>query len=153
MENCYTSKDWENYTIRIHALKSSARLVGAMELGADAERLEAAGKEGDISYIEEKHAAAMDKYLKYAEILAPVYEEADGADEEEEKPVADDFLMESIYEGLREAAENMDCDMIDSIMEEIAEYAIPEAEKERFKLVCEKANMFDYEGMIQALTK
>ena len=153
LENCYTSKDWENYTIRIHALKSSARLVGAMELGADAERLETAGKEGDISYIEEKHAATMDKYLKYAEILAPVYEEADGADEEEDKPVADDFLMESIYEGLREAAENMDCDMIDSIMEEIAEYAIPEAEKERFKLVCEKANMFDYEGMIQALTK
>lgn len=34
------SADWHNYTILVHALKGSARLIGATELSAQAARLE-----------------------------------------------------------------------------------------------------------------
>ncbi|MCR4657571.1 MAG: hypothetical protein K5770_15300, partial [Lachnospiraceae bacterium] len=67
------------------------------------------------------------------------------------KPVADEFLMESIYEGLREAAEAMDCDMADEIMKEIEPYAIPDSEIERFKLIREKVDMLDYEGILDLI--
>ncbi|MCR5486264.1 MAG: DegV family EDD domain-containing protein [Lachnospiraceae bacterium] len=154
LEGSFTSGDWENYTIKIHALKSSARLVGAMELGREAELLEAAGKEGNISYIEEHHASVMEDYLHYKEAFAEVFEqEAEGAEEGSGKPEADEFLMESIYEELRDAAENMDCDRIEAALQEIGEYAIPAKEKDRFALVCEKADLLDYEGMLQALEK
>lgn len=150
LENSYSSKDWNNYTIKIHALKSSARLVGAMELGERCEKLEMAGKEGDVQYIEDNHASVMEDYLKLSEELAPAFEEGVSGDNAD-KPVADEFLMESIYDELKNAAESMDCDMIEDIMKEIGEYSIPDAEKEKFALVREKAEMLDYEGMLNIL--
>ncbi|MCR5178066.1 MAG: DegV family EDD domain-containing protein [Lachnospiraceae bacterium] len=152
LERNYSSEDWGSYTIKIHALKSSARLVGAMELGAAAESLEMAGKEGDIAYIRDHHAAVMGDYLKYHEILAPVFAGEGGAEQEEDtRPEADDFLMESIYEELADAAENMDCDRVEAIMKEIGEYRIPDTEKERFEKVRGKAGIFDYEGILSAI--
>ncbi|MCR5790431.1 MAG: DegV family EDD domain-containing protein [Lachnospiraceae bacterium] len=148
LESAYDSEDWETYTIKIHALKSSARLVGALELGEKAERLEKAGKERDISYIREQHAPVMEEFLHYEEILAPLYTQT-GSD----KPVADEFLMEGIYEGLLEAAEAMDCDMVEEILKEIEGYTIPDSESEKFRLVCEKADNLDYDGMKEALKK
>lgn len=41
------------YTIEVHSIKSSIRLIGGVELSALAERLEAAGISGDIEYINE----------------------------------------------------------------------------------------------------
>ena len=61
--------------------------------------------------------------------------------------------MAGIYEGLREAAEAMDCDMVEDIMKEVENYAIPDHEKEKFDRVREKADQLDYDGMIAALTK
>ena len=37
------AEDYENYTIRVHALKSGARLIGATEISELAARLEACG--------------------------------------------------------------------------------------------------------------
>ncbi len=151
LENCYLSGDWENYTIKIHALKSSARLVGAMELGDSAEKLEMAGKGDNIQYIKENHAFVMDEYMSYLEALSPIFDNDKSKDDAPSKPVADEFLMESIYEGLKAAAEDMDSDMIEDILKEIEDYAIPESQKERFDLVLEKADRFDYDGMIEVL--
>jgi len=154
LDRSYSAGDWKNYTIKIHALKSSSRLVGAMKLGDEAESLEMAGKEGDVSYIKEHHTATMERFLKYKEILEEVFPaEKEASDEggDEGKPVADEFLMESIYEELADAAENMDCSRIDDALQEMSGYSIPEDEKERFKLVSEKAGMYDYEGLLDAI--
>ncbi len=156
LDNSFVTEDWDTYTIKIHALKSSARLVGAMELGKKAERLEMAGKERDLSYIRDNHFPAMDEFLSFKETLSPLYEEkpeepAEEAAESTDKPVADEFLMETVYEGLKDAAENGDPDYVNGIMEEIGAYAIPAAEKERFERVREKAEALDYKGIIEAL--
>ncbi|MBQ7588201.1 MAG: DegV family EDD domain-containing protein [Lachnospiraceae bacterium] len=150
LEDAYSSGNWENYTIKIHALKSSARLVGAVELGDCAEKLEMAGKGDNIQYIKENHGFVMDEYLSYLEILAPLFESESRGDSD--KPMADEFLMESIYEELRNAAEEMNSEMIDDIMKEIEEYAIPASEKDKFDLICEKADKFDYDGILEALS-
>ncbi len=149
LENSYTSGDWENYTIKIHALKSSAKLIGALELSDRAQLLENAGKEGNIQYIQEHYASFMEDYQHLGEVLAPVFTKEEG--EEAGRPMADEFLMESIYEGFREAAEAMDCDMVQDIIKEIEAYAIPESEKEKFERILEKANMYDYDGILQVL--
>ena len=147
LEGCYSSEEWENYTIKIHALKSSARLIGALELGDKAERLEMAGKEKDIQYIKDNHASAMEEFLAFKDALAPVFTE------NSDKPEADAFLMESIYEGLGEAAEAMDCDRIEDIMKEIEDYAIPASETEKWNSIREKADALDYDGMLELLRK
>ena len=43
IERYFEAEDWENYTIKVHALKSSARLIGAMNLSDRAKDLEACG--------------------------------------------------------------------------------------------------------------
>ena len=155
LERNYTSGDWENYTIKIHALKSSARLVGALELGDAAEQLEMAGKGNNITYIRENHAPVMEEYLKYREALAPVF--ADYAEEAGEtgssKPLAEDYIIESIYDELRLAADDMDCDKVQAILKEADEYSFPETEVERIKLIHEKAGNYDYDGILEVLDK
>ena len=42
-ERYLREEDWENYTIKVHALKSSARLIGALPLSEAAKQQEALG--------------------------------------------------------------------------------------------------------------
>ena len=46
----------------------------------------------------------------------------------------------------------MDCDMLEDIINEIGAYAIPEAEKERFETVRQKADLYDYDGILEVLS-
>ena len=149
LEEYYLSDDWENYTIKIHALKSSARLVGALELGEDAQLLETAGKENDIGYIRQHHESVMEDYQKIGDGLAFLYEEDPGKDAD--KPVADQALIVDMYEGLRMAAEAMDCDMLEDILNEIDGYLVPDQEKEKFERIRQMADVFDYEGIVRIL--
>ncbi|MBQ6903380.1 MAG: Hpt domain-containing protein, partial [Lachnospiraceae bacterium] len=43
IERSLREEDYDNFTIRVHALKSSARLIGAAEISALAARLEECG--------------------------------------------------------------------------------------------------------------
>ena len=54
IEGFEREKDIKNYTIKVHALKSAARLVGALKLSDDAKYLEACGDKNDIHEIDRK---------------------------------------------------------------------------------------------------
>ncbi len=49
------NKDWDNYRIRIHSLKSSSKMIGAMKLSGEAMTLEYAARDREISVIESRH--------------------------------------------------------------------------------------------------
>ena len=59
------AEDWKNYGTKIHALKSSARLIGAISLSKLAEHLEHAADNGDAPEIKEKHESLMQEYRTY----------------------------------------------------------------------------------------
>ena len=121
-----------------------------MELSKMAEALEMASKGDNIPYVKENHDSVMEFYLSYKESLAPAFPEKE-VEKEEDKPVADEDTMNRIYDELRVAADDMDCDEVERIIEEAKEYAIPDSEKERFLLVSEKADMLDYDGILEVL--
>ncbi len=148
----YASEDWENYTIKVHALKSSAKLIGAMELSEQARLLEMAGKENNTDYIRTHHEELIRDYLVLGDALsAAAFGGADGNDAEEEKPLADEDLMNSVFEEVRSAAENMDIDTISAILQEMEEYAIPEADKKLYQKIEDAAKAFDYGAILKAL--
>ena len=62
IEKCYGEKDWANYRVLVHALKSTSLSIGAVPLSEKAKALEMAAKEGDASYIESNHADCMAAY-------------------------------------------------------------------------------------------
>ncbi len=69
--------DWKNYTILVHALKSSARLIGAQGLSDEAKRLEEYGKraqEGNeevVLMLKDRTPFLLQSYRSYREKLSP----------------------------------------------------------------------------------
>ena len=57
------TSDIKNYTIKVHGLKSTARLIGEMSISKKAEALEKAGNDGDWEYILAHHKEMMAEYL------------------------------------------------------------------------------------------
>ena len=65
----FVAKDWENYRIVIHALKSTSLTIGATDLSGQAKALEMAIKEGDIKYVIVNHSKVMEQYQTLIEKL------------------------------------------------------------------------------------
>ena len=63
LEQFFDAKDWENYRITLHALKSTSLTIGAVALSEEAKALEMAAKNGDESYILSHHQAVMEQYI------------------------------------------------------------------------------------------
>ena len=51
----FSKKDWDNYMILVHALKSNSKMIGAMTLGEEFERLEMAARNHETDVIEQNH--------------------------------------------------------------------------------------------------
>ncbi|MCR5685116.1 MAG: DegV family EDD domain-containing protein [Lachnospiraceae bacterium] len=146
LDGYYEAEDWDNYTIKIHALKSSAKLVGALGLGERAQLLENAGKERNIDYIKKHYKPFMTHYKKYRELLFDYCDDS-ASEEEQDKPVADRFLMEGVFDAVKEAAESMDCGTIEDTLKELEDYAIPDEYADKIASIREMAGKFDYEGI------
>lgn len=65
----YDSKDWKNYVILVHGLKSSMKSVGIMKLSDMCLGLELAGKENRIDYILKNHDAMMAEYGRIHDVI------------------------------------------------------------------------------------
>ena len=65
----YRDEDWENYQTKVHALKSSARTIGAGELSNRARALELAVKEEDMVYVREHTGDVLAFYGSYKKKL------------------------------------------------------------------------------------
>ena len=86
LRRCFEAQDWKEYTVFVHALKSSARLIGAEKLSGMAAELESAGKTEDAAAIQAGHSAMMKEYGKVTEAVraAPFFEPADAPDSDPE---------------------------------------------------------------------
>ena len=71
IEDYYHNKDWENYTIKVHALKSSSKLIGASDMSLRAAALEDAGHKKDIETIERDTESLLSDYRALREVLTP----------------------------------------------------------------------------------
>jgi HPt (histidine-containing phosphotransfer) domain-containing protein len=134
----------------VHALKSSARIIGAKEFGEEAQLLENAGKAGNMDYIRAHHENFIETYRGFKVQLAKVFEEGLLA-AENEKPEADMELMEAVYEELLAAAEEMDSDRLEEIIAEMDDYRIPETEVELYKKIKQAVEHFEYETILSLL--
>ncbi|MBR2751360.1 MAG: response regulator [Clostridiales bacterium] len=71
----YESGDWHNYEILVHALKSTAKMIGASVLSEDAKALELAAKEKREEYIAGNHYSAMSEYATVVKGISEFLEE------------------------------------------------------------------------------
>ena len=69
IENYMQEGNIESYTVKVHSLKSLAKLVGAMELSEFAKKLEFAGKDGDIDTINNETGDLLKIYREYKNLF------------------------------------------------------------------------------------
>ncbi len=144
----FENNDLMNYTIKIHALKSSARLIGAIDLGEKAQALENAGKEENTDFIRENWPPFLEEYMLLKEPLSQVF-----ATEEVEKTMADDDLMQDVFTEMRACAESMDIDSLEAILDEMKHYSIPENVADKYDRVVKCIQNFDYDGVLTTLNE
>ena len=65
----YDAADWKNYAILVHALKSSSKTIGAMELSEIAYTEEMAAKSEDEAVIRRHHDQMMEEYRRVLGVL------------------------------------------------------------------------------------
>ena len=128
----YKIADWKNYTTKVHALKSSAGVIGANELSDRAKRLEDAGNSGYINEIQESTDGLLELYISFADKLAPLLKTED---DDEDKPLIDEDGLAEAYEALQGAASEFDYDTAQMVIESLADYRIPDDEKEKFEKI------------------
>jgi len=146
IQSFYDAGDIKDYTIKVHALKSSARLIGAKDFGEEAQKLENAGKADDMDYIQSHHEAFMAQYRSFKEPLARAF-----VTQAEEKPEADMDFLESVYEEINSAAARNDLDTLESIFAEMEEYSMPEQERDRWEQLKEAMAKQKIEDIINVL--
>lgn len=66
------SNNLENYQIKVHALKSTAAMIGAMELSEKAKELEQAARNRDFARIRENNEDLLKEYREYKQILSGI---------------------------------------------------------------------------------
>lgn len=92
----------EAYTIEVHALKSSSKMIGASELSDMAARLEHCGHEKNLEAIKADTAVLLRKYRSYLSILAPFEKKKEAAEEKEVTPAELLEQLNLLYESLED---------------------------------------------------
>ncbi len=148
--NFYREKDWKNYTVKVHALKSSARVIGAKELSDRAKRLEYAGNAGYVEEIENFTDGMLELYISFADKLKPLIAEEKS---DEGKPLIGADELAEAYEAFREFAGSFDYDSMMFTIQSLEEYRLPEEEKEKFKALKAAASKPDWEEVGKILKR
>ena len=147
----YNQSDWKNFTTKVHALKSSARVIGADELSERARRLEDAGNSGYINEIKDGTAALLELYLSYESKLAPLI--AKPTVDTSDKPLIGDEDFSDALESLKEAASTFDYDSVKFVLDELDGYRLPDeqaARIEKIRAAAEKLNWDELNKLLGA---
>ena len=139
--------DYHNLGIQVHALKSSARLIGAVELSAQAEALERAAGEHDRYFIDEHCGEFLEQYRAFYDKLSFLRER----DDDEGKPVMGEEQLAEVLGGMREFVMAFDYDGADDLLEMCRAYRLPMEVVPLFEDIERRLASVDREGLLRTL--
>lgn len=138
IKNSYDSKNYEDYTIIVHSLKSNARMIGDNELGDLAEKLQYAGEDRDIELIDAETEHLLIMYKDLVNLIKPYVNEdsTDGLDKDAAIKIANE-LIEKLE----------DYDYEDSIIlhKKLAEYKFKPQDRVIYNDIKDEIEKFQYD--------
>ena len=129
IENYWKHDQWDNYTTKVHALKSSARIIGATQLSENARYMESCGNEGRVDEILKYTPPLLQEYRGFVKKLKKLNNETETEKKEE---ISQDQLQDA-YQSLVELAEVMDYDSAMFIVKSMEDLRLPPEEKDRIR--------------------
>ncbi len=150
IERYWNSGDLHSTIIKVHALKSLARVIGAEKLGALAESLEKAGKENNTEAFGSNISILLNDYRHLADKLAfPVKPEQ----HEEELPLIPEEKLREAYTAILAFSEQLDYDSINYVIDRFSAYRLPETEKKRVEEIKKAIDIFDCDAIPDIISK
>ncbi|MCR5178194.1 MAG: hybrid sensor histidine kinase/response regulator, partial [Lachnospiraceae bacterium] len=149
----WKSGNIREYTVAVHALKSSSRLIGALGLSAMAAELEAMGDANETETIDLKTPELIFTYRSFYDKLSAVCEESQtsGDDDARGREPIDPGQLAEAYGAVKEAVTAFDYDTADEIIKTLKEYALPADESERFDRICDLVTKLDRDALLEEL--
>ena len=133
IERYWLDKDYRNYTIQVHALKSTARLIGAMKLSDDAKYLEQCGDAENASAIDEKTDDLLNLYESYREKLRPfteaLAEQAAAAPAGD--PIPDDMFADAMN-SVKELVDSFDFGNAEGVLMMLNDYDLTDEQQIKY---------------------
>lgn len=119
------------YRVKVHAMKSSAALIGALSLSGIAKCLEYAAKDGKIDIINRLHPVFIEEWNKTEGKLGEIFFEEPEGKLEPDYPMIQEYLHLLIS-----AMKEMDIDMADEISRQLKQYSFPEEIQQVVDILC-----------------
>ena len=155
IERFVAAEDWRNVTVLVHALKSSARLIGATRLSERAAELEQLGNEAEKGNAEAKTRIPaltpelLSAYRSYTEKLAPLGKQTHAA--ANGRPRITETQLSDALGALREVLSTFDFTTADSIVSELDGYELPPAFTQRFSEIKAAVQAVDQQAAMALL--
>lgn len=131
-------------TIKVHSLKSSARIIGAMDLSSIAEKLENAGNNKDMNVINNNIGTLLLFYEEFEDKLSRLNNTKASGEEKEEITEAE---LKKAYEALSDAISKMDYDSVEKIVEELENYRLSDSDYKKVSELRKCLKAFDFDKM------
>lgn len=120
LEKCLAEGKLREYTIEVHALKNTARMIGAMELSGMFYRMEQLGNAGEQEEIERHMPELLKLFRSYSGVLAPYGNTV----AEKQKRVLPKVIIKTLTR-LHDAIDCFELDEADSAMKTLDTYILP----------------------------
>ncbi|SES86852.1 Response regulator c-di-GMP phosphodiesterase, RpfG family, contains REC and HD-GYP domains [[Clostridium] aminophilum] len=153
IENFWNSGDLANTTVKVHAIKSLSRTIGATEIGALAEKLEYAGKAGDRETMGAELGGLLERIRGVCRSLSPLCEPAEEEIEDESLPMISDEELQEAYEELNGCVETMDVQSAEYVFDFLVGYRLPQEERDRMKKIREAVSSFEWDEVTELLKR
>jgi len=169
LDSLYERQDWKNYIIKVHALKSTMRSLGAGPLSEMAKALERAAQEGNMDYIRKHHGAMIAEHRRVMEELekCPLICKPDGepktvqakqrAEQETEprvRPELDEKTFDQLLTAMENAVYELDGERMLMILSELQSYQYCQVLlRDRLNSVEKKIRMLDFLAAVEELSQ
>ncbi|MBQ6982773.1 MAG: response regulator [Synergistaceae bacterium] len=147
----WSVRDIANTTVKVHALKSTSRAIGAESLGTLAEKLELAGKAGDEAVLDAELAGLLERYHALGAALSPLYAPAKNAQDDDELPLISENELREAYNSIRECALSLDAEGAVYALDYLNGFRLSENEKRRVEQLRDAVNDFDWDRVNEIL--
>ncbi len=144
-------RDYKNFTIKVHSLKSSAKMIGAERLSALARELEELGKKAQNGDRESEKqilrivVETLERYLRVGISLSPLIIKKEVT---EKKDLPEGFL-EKFYSSAAAFTEDFDSDGIEGLLNEADGYSLPEEDAARVEDLRKAYDEADWDKMAE----
>ena len=152
IRTAFETMDTKRYTIEVHAIKSSARIIGADSLSKLAEKLEEAGNNDDIKYIREKNDELLELYESYKDIKEEVIVSENTVEESEKEELSDEEWIDAL-KTLKELAYSMDFNNASQLVMTIKNYKLLREKKDTINKLDTYINKLDWDELVGDIDK